>query len=76
MRHDINWRGPLIQVFELSVKESVFMFLFVCSFFFGLFVCFFSFAFCFVLLFFILRIEKRRSGTWRREVNYDISKVN
>ena len=49
MRHDINWRGPLIQVFELSVKESVFMFLFVCSFF---LVCLFVFLVLLSVLFF------------------------
>ena len=69
------------ELFESSVKESLyscfclfvcccFLFSFVIFFFFG-----FAFAFCFVLLFFILRIEKK-SGIWRREVNYDIYKIN
>ena len=60
------------------VREGISIHVFVCLFFVFCFFLFFvfGFAFCFVLLFFILRIEKRRSGIWRREVNYDISKVN
>ena len=56
------------------VREGVSIHVFVCLFVFFLFVCFFLVLLS--VLFFILRIEKRRSDTWRREVNYDISKVN
>ena len=55
------------ELFESTVRGSLSM-----SF-------FFVFAFCFVPLFFFflsLRIEKKRSGIWRRELNNDICKVN
>ena len=72
------------ELFESSVKESLYscfcsVCLFVVVFCLVLFCCcffFFAFAFCFVLLFFILRIEKKKSGIWRREVNYLQNKLS
>ena len=75
----MNTPPNALELFESSVKES--LYLCFCLFVFGLFLlyffCFvFIFTFCFVLLFSILRVEKKKSGIWRREVNYDICKMN
>ena len=78
----MNTPPNALELFESSVNESLYscFCLFVCLFFvvvFCLVFCFvFVFAFCCVLLFFILRIEKKKSGIWRKEVNFDIYKIN
>ena len=74
----MNTPPNALELFKSSVKESLYscfcLFVFCCCCF--LFSLVFVFAFFFVPLFFILRIEKKKGGIWRREVNYDIYKIN
>ena len=77
----------VLQLFQSPVKESlsfsfVFLGLFLCCYF--NFVVLFCFVFFFWFLLFIepvfflsfLQTEKKRSGMWRREVNYVVCEVN
>ena len=76
----MNTPPNALELFESSVNESLYscfcLFVFCCCFLFSFFCFAFVFAFCCVLLFFILRIEKKKSGIWRKEVNFDIYKIN
>ena len=76
----MNTPPNALELFESSVNESLYscfcLFVFCCCFLFSFFCFAFFFAFCYVLLFFILRIEKKKSGIWRKEVNFDIYKIN
>ena len=75
----------VLQLFESPVKESLsFSFVFLCLFPCRYFNFVVLFCFCFLFLLFIelvfflsfLQTEKKRSGMWRREVNYAVCEVN